>query len=113
MAKVPVIGQIRTHQDTQRALENIRQWLASNPLLSSSGGKSSTVIEKSNTVSSIGAVLPLVMSGGAIKINIDGSSFRLVSDNSSLSVNNSIFDKIISYRGDVLTYQGNVVYKGV
>jgi hypothetical protein len=30
-----------------------------------------------------------------------------------LSVNNSIFDKIISYRGDVLTYQGNVVYKGV
>ena len=42
MTKIPVIGQIRTHQDTQRALENIREYFIASQKQTAAVSKTST-----------------------------------------------------------------------
>lgn len=128
-SNIPVIGQIRTFQDVQRALESIRSWFAA-AQLSISGNNSSVSITQSASASQfpnpitdeyissaarwnteVSAVTPLECIAGSkiLSLNYDAAAFE-INNLAELSVSSGIFDRIISHDDNAIFHEGDIVY---
>ena len=112
MSNLPVIGQIRTFKDVQRALESIRSWIIGGGL-TSLGTNTTTIIESGSTPTPpvVYTVEDPVYFSSANKIGLlyDGGSLNLVNAR-ILAVNFGIFANIVSCNDETIFHNDNIVY---